>query len=50
VSEESLRDLFPDDLAWSWSMGLRLEDPGAMDKIVTLIEETLHRSTPRSLP
>jgi putative ABC transport system permease protein len=42
VSEETLRELFPDDSTWDWSMGLRLADPDAVDEAVALIEETLH--------
>jgi putative ABC transport system permease protein len=42
VSEETLRDLFPDDSTWGWSMGLRLQDPDAVDEMVVRIEETLH--------
>jgi putative ABC transport system permease protein len=41
VSEETLRDLFPNESAWSWSMGLRLQDPDAVEETVALIEDTL---------
>jgi putative ABC transport system permease protein len=42
LSEDTLRELFPDESTWGWSMGLRLADPDAVDEMVTLIEETLH--------
>lgn len=42
VSEETLRELFPDESTWAWSMGLRLADPQAVDEMVELIEARLH--------
>jgi putative ABC transport system permease protein len=41
VSEETLRDLFPDESTWGWSVGLRLEGPNAVDETVALIEDSL---------
>jgi putative ABC transport system permease protein len=41
VSEDTLRELFPDDSAWDWSMGLRLAAPDAVDEMVALIEAEL---------
>jgi putative ABC transport system permease protein len=34
VTEETLRDLFPDDKTWDWSMGLQLTDPEAVPQLV----------------
>jgi putative ABC transport system permease protein len=48
VSEETLRELFPDDSTWDWSIGLRLADPDAVDEIVALIEETFHSNVVES--
>jgi putative ABC transport system permease protein len=42
VSEETLHELFPDRSTWDWSLGLRLEDPQAVDAMVERIESTLH--------
>ena len=42
VSEDTLRDLFPDDSTWGWSIGLRLANPAAVDELVALVEETIH--------
>lgn len=42
LSEETLRELFPDKSTWGWSIGLRLTDPNAVDEMVGLIEEELH--------
>jgi putative ABC transport system permease protein len=41
VSEKTLRELYPDESTWGWSLGLRLVDPNAVDEMVALIEETL---------
>jgi putative ABC transport system permease protein len=41
VSEETLRELFPDESTWDWSMGLRLEDPEAVDDMLARIEAVL---------
>jgi len=41
VSEETLRELFPDESTWDWSMGLRLADPESVDDMVNLIEGQL---------
>lgn len=42
LSEETLQDLFPDQSVWGWSLGLRLNDPDAVDDTVVLIEGTLN--------
>jgi len=42
VSEETLRELFPDQSTWGWSMGLRLADPQAVDETVERVEAALH--------
>jgi putative ABC transport system permease protein len=42
VSEDTLRDLFPDDSTWGWSVGLRLADPETVDELVALVEDTIH--------
>lgn len=41
LSEHTLRDLFPDDSAWGWSLGLRLVNPDAVDEMVALVEQTI---------
>lgn len=42
VSEETFRELYPDESTWGWSMGLRLNDPQATEKIIEDIETALH--------
>jgi len=42
VSEETLRQLHPDESTWGWSMGLRLNNPQATEKIIEDIETALH--------
>ncbi|MGD2144979.1 MAG: ABC transporter permease, partial [Anaerolineae bacterium] len=42
VSEETLRELYPDESTWGWSMGIRLVDPQSVDEMVKQIETTLH--------
>lgn len=42
VSKETLRELFPDEAAWDWSMGLRLANPESVDEMVARIETALH--------
>jgi len=42
VSEETLRQLHPDESTWAWSMGLRLNNPQSVEKMVTRIETALH--------
>jgi len=42
VSEETLRKLYPDEARWRWSVGLRLADPQAVERIVRDIESALH--------
>ncbi|MCP4539967.1 MAG: FtsX-like permease family protein [Chloroflexi bacterium] len=41
VSKETLRDLFPDESTWDWSIGLRLNDPESVDDVLTQIEAIL---------
>lgn len=41
VSEATLRRLFPDDSTWGWSIGLRLEDPEAVDEVLARVEALL---------
>ena len=45
LSEETLRELFPDESTWDWSIGLRLTDPEAVDEMLTQIEATLRPDT-----
>lgn len=42
VTEETLKQLCPDEFTWGWSMGLRLNNPQATDKMVARIERALH--------
>ena len=42
VSEETLRQLYPDESSWAWSMGLRLADPQSVDRMVAYVESALH--------
>jgi putative ABC transport system permease protein len=42
VSEETLRELYPNESSWGWSMGLRLVDPQSVDATVKRIESALH--------
>jgi putative ABC transport system permease protein len=42
VTEETLRQLYPDESTWEWSMGLRLADPRSVDATVRRIEAALH--------
>lgn len=41
ASEATLRELFPDDSTWDWSIGLRLADPNGVDDTVAKVEEML---------
>jgi len=41
VSAETLRELFPDEATWDWSMGLRLDDPESVDEMLAQIKATL---------
>jgi putative ABC transport system permease protein len=45
LSEATLRDLFPDEATWDWSIGLRLADPDGVDDMIELIEATLRPET-----
>ncbi len=42
VSEETLHKLYPNESSWGWSIGLRLADPQAVDRIVERVESALH--------
>lgn len=42
VSEETLRELYPDESRWGWTMGLRLANPASVDRVVEQIESILH--------
>jgi putative ABC transport system permease protein len=41
LSEKTLRELFPDEADWSWSVGLRLADPEAVEDVLNKIEANL---------
>lgn len=41
VTEETLRDLFPNDETWDWSVGLRLADPQAVTPLVAAAKAAL---------
>jgi len=41
ISEETMRELFPDESTWDWSMGLRLADPESGDEVLARIETML---------
>lgn len=43
VTMETMRELFPDKAAWDWSLGLRLADPEAVEKVYAQIEGMLRR-------
>jgi putative ABC transport system permease protein len=45
LSENTLRELFPDETTWEWSIGLRLADPEAVDEILTQIKAVLRPKT-----
>ena len=38
VTEATLRELFPDESTWDWSIGLRLTDPESVDQTLAQIE------------
>jgi putative ABC transport system permease protein len=38
MSEETLRQIFPNKEDWNWSLGLRLDDPQSVDEVVAQIE------------
>jgi putative ABC transport system permease protein len=42
VSERTLRELQPDESTWGWSMGLRLTNPQAVERMIARIEGALH--------
>jgi putative ABC transport system permease protein len=48
VSEETLRELYPDEANWGWSIGLRLVDPQSVDQIVKRVESALHDDVVKS--
>ncbi|MFQ5576326.1 MAG: ABC transporter permease, partial [Anaerolineae bacterium] len=41
LTEESLRQLYPDEDRWDWSLGLRLADPDGVDDMLARIEDGL---------
>ncbi len=41
LTEKTLRELFPDESEWEWSLGLRLADPEAVDTLLNQIEAKL---------
>ena len=41
VIDETLRELFPDESTWDWSIGLRLADPQSVDEKLMQIETML---------
>jgi putative ABC transport system permease protein len=45
LSEDTLRELFPDESSWDWSIGLRLADPEAVDETLTSIKAMLRPET-----
>ena len=47
VSEQTLRELYPDESTWEWSMGLRLTNPQSVEKVVERIESALHAKVVR---
>jgi putative ABC transport system permease protein len=42
VSEATLRELYPDESSWGWTMGLRLADPQSVEIMVERVESALH--------
>jgi putative ABC transport system permease protein len=45
LSEDTLRELFPDESTWEWSIGLRLADPEAVDEMLAQVETILRPET-----
>ena len=45
LSEGTLRQLFPDETTWEWSIGLRLADPEAVDETLAQIKALLRSGT-----
>ena len=41
LSEDTLRELFPDESRWDWSMGLRLANPNDVDEMIATVEKML---------
>ncbi|MBN1890876.1 MAG: FtsX-like permease family protein [Thermoflexales bacterium] len=41
VSEETMRELFPDESSWDWSLGVRLADPESVDGVLAHVKATL---------
>jgi putative ABC transport system permease protein len=41
LMEDTLRELFPDESSWDWSVGLRLADPGSVDQMLAHVEAIL---------
>ncbi|MGC9468671.1 MAG: FtsX-like permease family protein [Anaerolineae bacterium] len=42
ITEATLRELFPDETMWGWSLGLRLADPQGVETTLARIEAELH--------
>lgn len=45
LSEATLRELFPDEADWEWSLGLRLADPAAVEQTLARIKPLLRPNT-----
>jgi putative ABC transport system permease protein len=41
VNEDTMRALYPNEISWSWSMGVRLTDPDAVDAALAHIKQIL---------
>lgn len=41
ISEQTMRQLYPDENTWNWSMGVRLSDPEAVDQAFDRVEDLL---------
>ncbi len=41
VTEETLRQFFPEETDWDWSLGLRLADPQTVDEVLAQVEGLL---------
>ena len=42
VNEATMQRLFPDEELWDWSLGLRLNDPEAVESAISQLEVLLH--------
>lgn len=41
LTEATLRELFPDESSWDWSLGLRLADPESVDEVLAQVAAML---------